>query len=210
MAGQLQRLLRPEHPRPRAELVLALAVVEPRIAARDEQEQMIAGADRQRLGDPARLDAERLRGRLDRRRALLDFDQRQVGRICRQPRADRIRGSFADQVQRDLALRRVAAVLEQENALPGAEQQPCRPRPGSRAGLRSARCAGARACRRALRRHARSRRSRARCARNRLQVAPRGRRGILLDQERGRGVAAENVSSLPRCRCRARIRALFR
>src|SRR4051812_11468558 len=32
-----------------------------------------------------------------------------------------IRGSFADQVERDLALRRVVAMFEKENALPGTE-----------------------------------------------------------------------------------------
>ena len=88
MAGQLERLLGSKHPRPRAELVLALAVVEPRIAARDEQEQLLAGADGERLGDPPRLDAERLRGGLDGRRAVLDLDQPQVGRMLCEPGAD--------------------------------------------------------------------------------------------------------------------------
>ena len=113
-----------EHPRPGAELVLALAVVEPRVAARAEQEQMVAGADREGLGDPPGLDAERLRRSVDRRRGLLDLDQAKVGRVVREPGAGPIRGSFADQVERDIALGRVAAVLEQEDALPGAEHQP--------------------------------------------------------------------------------------
>ena len=38
MAGDFERLLRPEHPRPSAERRLGLCIVEPRIAARDEQE----------------------------------------------------------------------------------------------------------------------------------------------------------------------------
>jgi hypothetical protein len=45
MARNLERLLGPEHARPRAEFVLALAVVEPRIAARDDQEQLFPGAN---------------------------------------------------------------------------------------------------------------------------------------------------------------------
>jgi hypothetical protein len=40
MAGQRQRLLRPQHARPGAEPRLRLDVVEPRIAARHEQEYL--------------------------------------------------------------------------------------------------------------------------------------------------------------------------
>ncbi len=81
MAGDLERLLRSKHPRPSAELILAFAVVEPCVAARAEQEEMVSGADRQRLGDASRLDAERLRCRIDGGRALLDLDQPEIGRV---------------------------------------------------------------------------------------------------------------------------------
>jgi hypothetical protein len=44
MTRHLQRLISPEHSRTRAELILALAIVEPRVSASDEQKEMIAGA----------------------------------------------------------------------------------------------------------------------------------------------------------------------
>ena len=50
---------------------------------------MVSGADGERLRDPAGLDAERLRGGVDRRRAVLDFDQPKIGRMIGQPAADR-------------------------------------------------------------------------------------------------------------------------
>src|SRR3954447_13767973 len=88
MTSNFERLLRPEHSGPRAQLVLALAIVETRIAARYEQEQVLAGANRECLGDPARLDAESSCGSLHRRSALFDFDERKVRRILRQPCAN--------------------------------------------------------------------------------------------------------------------------
>ena len=70
MAGQRQRLLGAEHARAGAERGFGLAIVEPGIAARDEQEGLVPGADRQRLGDSARRDAERLGRGGDGGRAL--------------------------------------------------------------------------------------------------------------------------------------------
>ena len=82
---------------------------------------MVARAHGERLGDPPRLDAQRPGGGVDGRRAVLDFDQPQLRGVGGEPRADAFERSFADQVERDLPLRRAAAVLEQENALPGAK-----------------------------------------------------------------------------------------
>ena len=88
MARQLQRFLGPEHPRAGAELVLALAVVEARVASGAEEEEMFTGTDRKRLGDSPRLDAQRLRRGLNRRRRLLQLDQPKVGRMLGKPAAD--------------------------------------------------------------------------------------------------------------------------
>ena len=142
------------------------------------------------------------RGIADRRRAVADRRRRRgrakprplpratgIGR----PNARRIRGSFADQVKRDLALGRVAAMLEQENALPGAEHQPAVLDRDRELGLRQARCAGARACRRALRRHARRRRLRARSARNRLRGRGARPEPHFPGSQRRRGVPAKKV-----------------
>jgi hypothetical protein len=83
MASELERLVRSEHPRPGIELVLALAVIEPRIAAGTQQEQVVAGADGQRLGDSSGLDAERFRGGIHCRRGSIDLDEPEVGRVRR-------------------------------------------------------------------------------------------------------------------------------
>ena len=79
MAGQRQRLLGAEHARAGAEFGLALLIVEPGVAAGDEQEGLVAGAHRQRLGDPARRDAERGGGGGDRRGALSPSIRRRSG-----------------------------------------------------------------------------------------------------------------------------------
>jgi hypothetical protein len=90
VAGELERLLGAEHAWPRPKLVLALAIVEAGIAAGNEQEQLIAGPDGQCFRNSTRLDADRLRGRVDRRRGLLKLQQPQVERVRGEPGADRI------------------------------------------------------------------------------------------------------------------------
>src|SRR5205085_1670268 len=51
MASESERLFRSEHPRPPAERGLALDVVEPRVAAGDEQKHLVLHANGERLGD---------------------------------------------------------------------------------------------------------------------------------------------------------------
>ena len=192
MAGQRQGLLRPEHSRPGAELGLALAVVEPGVAAGDEQEDRFADPNRQRLGDPARLDSERAGGGVDRGGALRHLDQRQIGGVRRRARRGPIRGSFADQVEREAAPVRPAAVLEQIDALPGAEREPAAEQRDGELDLGEDRPQ--------MRRHV----VRPLVAMGvgggilrrepgdpRLDVGAHLGRGILLDEQRGGGVAAE-------------------
>ena len=147
---------------------------------------------------------------VDGRRAVLDLDQAKIGRMLRQAR----RGPISRLIRRPGAARsRASGVLRRCSN----RKMPCQvPSTGSpvldrdrQLGLGQRACADARACRRALRRHARSRRLRARSARNRLEIAPGGGRRILLDQQRRRGVAAEhrqqavaNSASQPRIRAR--------
>ena len=136
--------------------------------------------------------AKRLGRRVYGRRGLLDLDQRQVGRVLGEPGAERTRGSFADQVQRDLASRRVPAMLE-EDRYPASCRAPARhPARGSKVASRSAPNADARACRRGLR-HMRVERRILRCdpLEEGLGIAAGSARGILLDQQRGRCVPAE-------------------
>ena len=89
MTGQLVGLIGSEHPRPGAEFVLALAVVEAGVAARYEEEEVVAGPHSERLRNSARLNAERLSGCLDGRGAFLDFYQGQVRGMFREPLANR-------------------------------------------------------------------------------------------------------------------------
>ena len=49
---------------------------------------MVAGANRERLGDAARLDIERDGRRFDSRRGGFDFDDRQVGGVLGEPRSN--------------------------------------------------------------------------------------------------------------------------
>ena len=91
VAGERQRLLGPEHARPAAERGLGLGIVEPGVAAGDEQERSRVDPHREGLGDPAGLDAERRGGGGDRRGAFGDLDQRQIGRVLGQPGADGLR-----------------------------------------------------------------------------------------------------------------------
>ena len=194
MAGDLERFLRAEHARPGAELVLALAVVEPGVAAGDEQEQMLAGANRERLGDPARLDSERLRRRVDGRRAVLDLDQPEVGRMLGEPGADRFRAHSpirCSAISRSGVLRRCSN-RKMPCQVPSTSVPPCTGIDELGRGQRGAQMrghvvrpfvvmlvAGA-------------------LGRDPLEigfeVAPRGRCGILLDRQRGRSVPAKKVN----------------
>ena len=76
MAGNLERFVCPEHPRTRAELVLALTVVEPCITSCAKKEEAVARADREGLRDTPGNDAERLCSRVDCRGRSLDLDER--------------------------------------------------------------------------------------------------------------------------------------
>jgi hypothetical protein len=95
MAGDLESLLGSEHPRPRSELVLALAVVEARIAAGDDEEQVPAGAHRQNLDDLGWFDAKCICRGFHRGGAFLDFEQRQVGCILGEPCPHRFKAHSA-------------------------------------------------------------------------------------------------------------------
>src|SRR4051812_47617741 len=88
MAGHRERLLRPEHARAAAERRLGLLIVEPRVPTGDEEEGFVLHPHRQRLGDPGGLDAERLGGLGDGRRAHPVVDDREVGGMLREPGAD--------------------------------------------------------------------------------------------------------------------------
>ena len=54
---------------------------EPRIAARNEQERLLADPDAKRLGDPPGLDSQRAGSVGDGRRARVRLDQAHVGRV---------------------------------------------------------------------------------------------------------------------------------
>ena len=88
MAGERQRLLGAKHSRPTAQRGLGLAIVEPGVATRDEQEGTGADPDGERLRDPPRLDPQRRRGRSDGGGAFLDLDDRQVGGVAGEPGTD--------------------------------------------------------------------------------------------------------------------------
>ena len=62
MTGERERLFGAEHPRAAAERGLGLGIVEPGIAAGDQQEECAVDAHRERLGDAAGLDPKRQRG----------------------------------------------------------------------------------------------------------------------------------------------------
>ena len=192
MAGELERLLGSKHARPRAELILALAVVEPCVAAGAR-----AGRDGLRRGPRASWRCAQARRRAPSRRyrrwrcCSSTSISRRSGRMLRQPRSTISR-----------LIRRSGAARSRARACCG----------DARTGKCPARCR-APACRRctgiescvavsALRRWAGmssgpssscsyAAPSGAMPCEIALEVAPGGRRCILLDQERGRRVSAE-------------------
>ena len=109
MAGQFQRFLGAKHSRPAAELRLALAVRQPRVAAGGEEEGGRADPDGQRLGDPRRLDPERPRRVEHGRGAVMRVDDANVRRMLRKPGSDGVEAHSPSRCKassRGLGLRR--------------------------------------------------------------------------------------------------------
>ncbi|MCY1444386.1 hypothetical protein D9M71_608530 [compost metagenome] len=79
VAGQFGHFLGRQHLRLAAERFLELAVVQPRIAARDYQHGAFADAQGQRLGDPPRFHAMGLGGEGNGSGAGVQFDDVDVG-----------------------------------------------------------------------------------------------------------------------------------
>ena len=193
---------------PNSALLLALSSrASPRVTSRNDG---VAGAHGEGLGDPRRLDAERVgRGRRRWRCFRRPRSGRRSGAWSRQPSADAIEAHDVIRPIRCSAIsprRRVAAVLEQVDALPRAEQPAGRLDRDRRAGSGSAPRAGARACRPGPRRHAHKPTDlRARCARNRL----RGRGARPAPHSPGSAATprcAGKKWSAGRCGCRSRRR----
>ena len=86
VTGQLEGLFGRKHARAGTESRLALAVVDTCIAARDQEDGAFARPERERLGDPSRLDAERGGGFGDCRRAPTLLDDGEIGRVLGKPR----------------------------------------------------------------------------------------------------------------------------
>lgn len=78
MARQIGDFVGRQHFRAATEGLPKLAVVQPRIAARHDQNDGSAGTQRQSLGDLARGNAMGLGGQRDSGRALFQFDDIQV------------------------------------------------------------------------------------------------------------------------------------
>ena len=89
VAGQFERLVRPQHPRPRAELGLAFAIGQAGVAARHQQEGEWSSPHRQCLGDPRWLNAQSPGGIQHGRRAAVGLDQPHVAGMLGEPGLNR-------------------------------------------------------------------------------------------------------------------------
>ena len=88
MAGQGLDLFGAKHARLAAERGLGLPVVEAGVAAGDDQHDLVADAQRQGLGDLARLHPMRSRGKRHGGAALFGDDNGDVGRVLGEEGAD--------------------------------------------------------------------------------------------------------------------------
>ncbi|MNL37889.1 hypothetical protein D3C87_1600660 [compost metagenome] len=79
MAGQAQDVLGAEHARPTAKGGLRFLVVQPGVAARDQEEFLAIDADAERLGNLPRLDAMNRSGQLHGGGGIAGDDHLQVG-----------------------------------------------------------------------------------------------------------------------------------
>src|SRR5207248_664863 len=94
MAGESLNHLAAEHRRLAAKRVLELAVVDADVAARHQQEYAAGDAQRQRLGDPRRLDAVRGGRFVHGGGTRVGDKDRDVGCMDREERADRFKAHW--------------------------------------------------------------------------------------------------------------------